>query len=153
MAISHGDPITPPSPDARFFLGPDKPLHRQYEALRAYFVAGLSSPEVAKLFGYSPGAFRVLCTRFRQEPNKADRFFRDVQRGPQTSPLRDRLRDTVPSCSSIEVNALTAIGSHVLPERVNEPAESSRGGSNQLAGRDSRLRTEVRAHRVCLARR
>lgn len=95
MAISHGDPITNPPPEARFFLGPDKPLHRQYEALRAYFVKGLSSSEVANLFGYSPGAFRVLCTRFRQEPNKADRFFRDVQRGPQTAPLRDRLRNRI----------------------------------------------------------
>lgn len=82
-------------PEAHFFLAPDKPLHRQYEALRAYFVDDLPSPEVAARFGYTPGAFRVLCTRFRQEPEKGDHFFRDVQRGPQSSPLRDRLREKI----------------------------------------------------------
>ena len=29
------------TPEARFFLAPDHPLQRQYEALRAYFVEGL----------------------------------------------------------------------------------------------------------------
>ncbi|MCU0724254.1 MAG: hypothetical protein MUE73_00465 [Planctomycetes bacterium] len=95
MAYSHGKQITNASPEARFFLSPDKALHRQYEALRAYFVEDLSSPDVARRFGYSPGAFRVLCTRFRQEPEKSDRFFRAVQRGPQSSPLRDKLRETI----------------------------------------------------------
>jgi len=36
-------------------------LHRQYEALRAYFVDELPSKEVAERFGYAPGSFRVLC--------------------------------------------------------------------------------------------
>ncbi|MFH1566429.1 MAG: hypothetical protein ABIL09_00400, partial [Gemmatimonadota bacterium] len=95
MPISHRDPITPLPPEAQFFLAPEKALQRQYEALRAYFVEGLSSLEVAGHFGYTPGAFRVLCTRFRQQPGKADRFFRDVQRGPRSSPLAERLRERV----------------------------------------------------------
>ena len=95
MPISHGDQITPLPPEAQLFLAPEKPLHRQYEALRAYFVDGLSSAEVAARFGYTPGAFRVLCTRFRQEPRKADRFFRDVQRGPHSAPLADQLREQI----------------------------------------------------------
>jgi len=97
MKNSHGDQITPPAPEADFFLSPEKPLHRQYEALRAYFVEGLLSPEAAKRYGYTPAAFRVLCTRFRQEPDKNARFFRDVQRGPRSSPLRDRLRERIVS--------------------------------------------------------
>ena len=84
-----------PQSEANFFRAPEKPLHRQYEALRSYFVDDLPSPEVAARFGYTPGAFRVLCTRFRQEPEKSDRFFRDVKRGPQSSPLRDRLRERI----------------------------------------------------------
>jgi hypothetical protein len=32
---------------ARFFLQPANPTHRIYEALRAYFVEGLSSKEAA----------------------------------------------------------------------------------------------------------
>ena len=46
---------------AGFFLQPANATQRQYEALRAYFVEGLPSGEVARRFGYSPGSFRVLC--------------------------------------------------------------------------------------------
>jgi len=95
MPTSHRDAITPPSTEAQFFLAPEKPLHRQYEALRRYFVEGQSSAEVATAFGYSPGAFRVLCTRFRQQEARADHFFCDVQRGPRSAPLGERLRDQV----------------------------------------------------------
>src|SRR3989304_3660531 len=67
MAISHRKEITAETPESRFFLAPENPLHRQYEALRAFFVEGLPSGDVAGHFGYSPGAFRVLCHRFRRE--------------------------------------------------------------------------------------
>jgi len=59
---------------ASFFLKPGPPRHRQYEALRAYFVDGKSSEEAARAFGYSPGAFRVLCSHFRNNP-QAREFF------------------------------------------------------------------------------
>ncbi len=80
---------------ARFFLAPQKTLHRQYEALRAYFVEGRPSAEVARAFGYSPGAFRVLCHKFSHEPDPAARYFQDVRRGPQAAPARDRVRTLV----------------------------------------------------------
>ena len=92
---THRDALTFLPPEARFFLAPEKPLHRQYEALRAYFVEGLSSAEAAERFGYTPGTFRVLCHRFRNNPDPQGRFFKDVKRGPSTAPLRDRLRDQV----------------------------------------------------------
>ena len=92
MTITHGNGITP-SPDARFFLAPEKPLHRQYEALRAFFVEGQPSHEVARRFGYSPGAFRVLCHEFRHVPEKRASFFQHVKHGPQRAPVRDRVRD------------------------------------------------------------
>ena len=87
--------LTSDSPETSFFIAPEKPLHRQYEALRAYFVEGLSSVEVARRFAYTPGAFRVLCHRFRSDTDLQDRFFKDVQRGPQAAPVRDRLRGRV----------------------------------------------------------
>lgn len=93
MTISHRNAITSPHPEGRFFLAPEKPAHRQYEALRAYFLEGLSSKETAQRFGYSPSSFRVLCHRFRKEADKAERFFKDVARGPQSAPVRDRLRE------------------------------------------------------------
>src|SRR5690348_17010423 len=36
------------------FLQPRNPIHRQYEALRAFFVEGLCSAQVAERFGYTP---------------------------------------------------------------------------------------------------
>jgi len=76
-----------------FFLSPQFPLQRQYEALRAYLVDEEPSGDVARRFGYSPGAFRVLCHQFRHDPQKRASFFRQPQLGPQTSPARDRVRD------------------------------------------------------------
>src|SRR5271166_3060593 len=78
---------------ARIFLEPSNPTHRQYEALRAYFVDDLPSAEVASRFGYTPGSFRVLCHQFRQEPTRA--FFFPPQKGPHASPKADRVRDQV----------------------------------------------------------
>jgi hypothetical protein len=78
---------------ARFFLEPANPTHRQYEALRAYFVDHLPSVEVAHRFGYSPGSFRVLAHQFRYNPNRP--FFLPPQKGPQASPKADRVRDKV----------------------------------------------------------
>jgi hypothetical protein len=83
--------ITPP--DEKFFLVPQFPLQRQYQALRAFLVEEEPSGDVARRFGYSPAAFRVLCHQFRHDPQKRASFFRQPQRGPQTTPARDRVRD------------------------------------------------------------
>src|SRR5438105_10739078 len=80
---------------ARYFLAPDNPLHRQYEALRAFFVERGASHEVARRFGYSRGALRVLCHRFRHDADKRTGFFRLVQDGPRYAPARDRVRELV----------------------------------------------------------
>lgn len=78
---------------ARFFLEPRNTTHRQYEALRAYFVEDLPSAEIARRFGYSAGSFRVLAHEFRQHPDRS--FFLPPQKGPQASPKTDRVRDKV----------------------------------------------------------
>jgi len=52
---------------ARLFLEPSNSTHRQYEALRAFFVDGIPSAEAAKRFGYTPGSFRVLVHEFRNQ--------------------------------------------------------------------------------------
>src|SRR5580658_1690213 len=53
------------------FLEPSESNHRQYEALRAYFVEGLRSAEAAARFGYTPGSFRSLVHQFRQNPQRS----------------------------------------------------------------------------------
>jgi Transposase DDE domain len=90
MFINTGKPLTELQ---RIFLEPTDPTHRQYEALRAYFVEGLPSQEVAKRFGYTPGSFRVLCHQFRQHPHRA--FFLQPHKGPHRAPKRDPVRDQV----------------------------------------------------------
>ena len=40
----------------RFFLEPDTPKQRMYEALRQFFIEGRPSYEVAAAFGYTPGS-------------------------------------------------------------------------------------------------
>lgn len=78
---------------ARYFLEPSNSTHRQYEALRAFFVDGLPSAEAATKFGYSPGSFRVLCSQFRSNPDRV--FFVEPSRGPQAAPKKDAVREQV----------------------------------------------------------
>ena len=92
MESSTANQVTTPG-NQNFFLSPQFPIQRQYEALRAYLVDEEPSADVARRFGYSPGFFRVLCYQFRHDPQKRASFFRLPQRGPQSSPARDRVRD------------------------------------------------------------
>jgi len=78
---------------AQAFLNPRNSTHRQYEALRAYFVEHLPSAETAKRFGYTPGSFRVLCHEFRQNPDRE--FFLAPQKGPRSAPKSDPLRERI----------------------------------------------------------
>jgi hypothetical protein len=77
----------------RFFCEPRFAKQRAYEALRAYFVEGRPSHAVARAFGYSPGAFRVMCHQFRRDPAPA--FFAVPRRGPGTQPKKAAARDLV----------------------------------------------------------
>jgi hypothetical protein len=50
----------------RFFLDADSATyHRQYEALRAFFIDGLSQNDVADKYGYTHGSMRQLVHQFR----------------------------------------------------------------------------------------
>jgi hypothetical protein len=63
---------------AQAFLVPGNPTHRQYEALRAYFVDELPGPEVARRFGYTLGSLHQLIHQFRHQPQR--QFFATPQR-------------------------------------------------------------------------
>lgn len=79
---------------ARFFLEPKHATHRQYEALRAYFVERLPSAEAAARFGYRPGSFRVLCHQFRRNPQRE--FFVSPSRQKAEKPnQKSRVREKV----------------------------------------------------------
>src|SRR5262245_50090469 len=76
-----------------FFAEPRHPRQRQYEALRAYFLEGLPSSEVARRFGYHPGAFRILCWRFRHK--KENDFFQERKSGPKAQPKKSAVWERV----------------------------------------------------------
>ncbi len=75
------------------FLVPTNPTHRQYEALRAFFVEGLPGAEVAARFGYTPGSFRVLVHQFRQDPDRP--FFGPREGESRRGGKGKRLREMV----------------------------------------------------------
>ena len=77
----------------RFFLRPRSPKHRMYEALRAFFVEGRASKEVARAFGYTAGSFQVLCHHFRRDPNPI--FFASPRHGPTSQPKKSAARDLI----------------------------------------------------------
>ena len=119
MVIRPQDELTP---FARAFLAPSNPTHRQYEALRAYFVDQRPSAEVAGRFGYTPGSFRVLCCDFRKNPSRP--FFLAPSKGPSTTPKSNRARPRVvelrkQNCSVYEIaQALENEGMSLSPAAV-----------------------------------
>jgi len=58
---------------AQAFLEPRNTTHRQYEALRAYFVEQIPAAEAAARFGYTVGSFHQLAHQFRNDTQR--RFF------------------------------------------------------------------------------
>src|SRR3990172_9085360 len=77
----------------RFFARPTHARHRQYEALRAYFLEAQPSQTVARTFGYTPGSFRVLCHAFRRDPEP--RFFASPPPGPSIQPKKSNARQLI----------------------------------------------------------
>jgi hypothetical protein len=160
------------TPLAHFFLAPENPLHRQYEAFRAYFVDGSPSLEVARRFGYSPGSFRVLCHAFRHDPDKQLRFFQAVQHGPRYAPARDRVRELVVALRkrnlsvydiqrelaqaghTISINALAVLlreeGFARLPRRLDDERPAATRPATEAAADVRALSLEPRSFRTRL---
>ena len=107
----------------RVFLEPANSTHRQYEALRAYFVDRLPSVEAAARFGYSAGSFRVLCHQLRQNPQR--QFFLPPQKGPRRAPKKENLREKVvalrkQNLSIYDINeALSGEGQRLSPAAIS----------------------------------
>ncbi len=87
-----GAPVVLTDPRS-FFLQPRNPRHRQYEALRAFYVEQRPSHQVARSFGYSAGAFRVLCHGFVRDPNPS--FFVSARPGPRSQPKKSAARSQI----------------------------------------------------------
>jgi hypothetical protein len=157
---------------ASFFLSPEASLHRQYEALRAYFVEQLPSAEVARRFHYSPGSFRVLCHQFRHHPDKRSAFFRPLPRShpaPARDPVRERViglrkrnlsvydiqRELAAGDHRISINALTVLlreeGFARLPRRRDEERPAALKAEIAEVADVRRLDLSPRSFRTTLA--
>lgn len=108
----------------RFFLEPKSAKHRQYEAFRAFFVDGRPSATAARQFGYTPGAFRVMCHHFRREPEPT--FFVSPRPGPSSQPKKSAAKEQIVALrkrnySVYEISDVLKQGDHPLsPTAVRE---------------------------------
>jgi hypothetical protein len=76
-----------------YFERPKTASQRQYEALRAYFIEELPSAKVARRFGYTEAAFRMLCYDFRR--GELPDFFEVRRPGPRQANKKEGVRDIV----------------------------------------------------------
>jgi len=82
-----------------FFLAPVATYHRQYEALRAFFIEGRRLHDIAQQFGYRETSLRSMVCRFRAQvqagevpPFLRNRLWGDPSASltPQNQPSRSR---------------------------------------------------------------
>ena len=75
------------------FTRPSQPNQRRYEALRAYFVEGVSAEEVAERLGYTRASVETLVRDYRQ--GRLGELFAVPRPGPKRQPKKDAARERV----------------------------------------------------------
>ena len=106
---------------AAYFLEPSEPAQRRYEAMRAYFVDGLTAGEVAERFGYSPASVHQMASELRVG---SAQYFRSSKPGPRSARKADRVRDRVLELRALDRSVeeiaaeLTAAGTPVSAQTV-----------------------------------
>jgi len=81
-----------------FFLSPSLVSHKQYEALRMYFVENRPASEVAPLYGYTYRAFTSLVATFKnklRDDGSGSFFFVEHHPGRKVSVATDQVRTVV----------------------------------------------------------
>jgi predicted DNA-binding protein YlxM (UPF0122 family) len=132
-----------------YFTAKANPLHKQYDAMKAYFIDRLSAAEVGERFGYTTNTVYSMARDLKKElleNPQADPFFKPVALGRKPLALEDETRDeiislrksylSVPEIKSILESkgknmALTTIGEILkkegfarLPRRDRETRDS-----------------------------
>jgi transposase len=106
---------------AAYFLEPSEPAQRRYEAMRAYFVDGLTAGEVAGRFGYSPASVHQMASELRAG---SAQYFRSSKPGPRSARKADRVRDRVLELRALDRSVeeiaaeLTLVGTPVSAQTV-----------------------------------
>jgi len=85
-----------PSPQrqakATFFTAPSDTAQRRYEALRAYYVEGVTAAEAAERFGYASSTVVAMVRDFQPDPAE---FFIERRPGPKVAPAKAAAHDEV----------------------------------------------------------
>jgi hypothetical protein len=86
---------SPQAKAAEWFTAPEQVNHRRYEALRAYFVEGLTHAQAGERFGYTRWAMVNLVREYRA--GRLDLFAPPPRPGPKpgVAPAKDRARGRV----------------------------------------------------------
>jgi transposase len=142
---------------AAYFLEPTEPAQRRYEAMRAYFVDGLTAGEVATRFGYSPASVHQMASELRAG---SAQYFRSSKPGPRSARKADRVRERVLELRALDRSVeeiaaeLTLAGTPVSAqtvwtilhaegiERLPRRAGSERGAPPRLAAVKARALTD-----------
>ena len=89
-----------------FFLEPVATYHRQYEALRAFFIEGRRLHDIAQQFGDRETSLRSLVCRFRAQvhagavpPFLYNRPWGDLSGSRKFSPQPSQRRPSSPMCA------------------------------------------------------
>jgi transposase len=143
--------------EASAFTAPEQVNHRRYEALRAFFVDGLSYAEAGERFGYTRWAMINLVRDYR---NGKLRLFAPPRKpgpAPGSAPAKERVRGRVielrrQGLSTYEISARlaaegtplnrTSVGEILTEEgfgRLLRHPEPTASTSPATAGRDTRL--------------
>jgi transposase len=120
------DPAPRPPLGADFFTAPDQVNHRRYEALRAFFVDGLTHAQAAARFGYTRWAMVNLVREYRAGGLQMFAAPRKPGPPPGVTPAKDRARKRVvelrrQGLSTYEISArLSAEGTPLNRTSVGE---------------------------------
>jgi transposase len=75
-----------------FFRNPKTAQQRQYDALRDYYLNGLSQKDASKKYGYTPSSFQTVVRDFKKQRIV---FFPPAKKGPKRKQITDPIKDRV----------------------------------------------------------
>src|SRR5215475_7839895 len=86
---------SPQREGAEFFTAPQQVNHRRYEALRAFYVEGLTHAEAGERFGYTRWAMVNLVRQYRAGTLEVFAAPRKPGPPPGVAPAKERVRGRV----------------------------------------------------------
>ena len=140
------------TPESLFFLRPEEPIHKRYEALRSFYLEGMTAREVSAKFGYTVSTVYALTRDFKillgsEQPSSS--FFIQPQPGRKqksldgsTGQLIVELRKKYLSVSEIKA-ILDSVGEEVSEKYIYNLLV--REGFTRLPRRSNQAKTETRA--------